>query len=74
MNEKTLVLTFKKSTGAAYSFSVPYPNENMVAEDVKALGEAIITHNLLTFKDGATLASLESAYVRELSRAPIAIA
>lgn len=73
MNEKTLVLVFKKSTGAAYSFSVPYPEENPAAGKVKALGEAMVADNVISFKDGATLASFEHAYVRTLDKAPIAI-
>lgn len=74
MNDKTLVLVFRKSTGAAYSFSLPYPDEDLEATDVKALGELMVDSNILSFKDGVTLASLESAYVKELTKDPIAIA
>ena len=34
----------------------------------------MVDSNILSFKDGVTLASLESAYVKELTKDPIAIA
>lgn len=74
MNEKTLVLVFKKSTGATYSFSIPYPVENIEGTEVQALGTAMIDNRLFQFKDGATLASLEQAYIKELSKEAVEIA
>ena len=74
MNEKTLTLVFKKSTGASYSFNLPFPLESVEAADVKALGEAMVSSNILAFKDGSSLASLEKAYIRETNQQDVPLA
>ncbi len=71
MNEKTLTLVFKKSTGASYSFNLPFPLESVEAADVKALGEAMVSGNILAFKDGSSLASLEKVYIKETNQQDI---
>ena len=74
MNEKTLTLVFKKSTGATYSFNVSFPLEIIEADDVRALGEAMVSSNILAFKDGATLVSLEKAYIKETNKQDVELA
>lgn len=72
--EKTLVLVFRKSTGASYSFSLPYPDAGLEGSDVKALGEAMISNRIFQYKDGSELANLEHAYIKELSKEVVEIA
>ncbi len=69
--EKILVLNFKKSNGNAFSFSVPYPKDEIVAADVLALANFMIQNNVIVFKDKAQLATFEKAYVQETSKTPV---
>ncbi len=71
MTEKTLTLVFKKDSGAAYSFNLAFPLQNPDSNDILALGQALVGGDILAFKDGTKLVSLEKAYIRETSKEDI---
>lgn len=74
MDTKLLVLVFKKSNGESFRFGVAFPKDSVEGEQVKALGTAMIDGDLMQFKDGATLASLEKAYLQEIKQNEVSIA
>lgn len=69
--ERTLVLGFKKSNGNAFSFSIPYPKDEIVTADVNALASFMIQNSIIVFKDNSKIASFEKAYVQEVSKTPV---
>ena len=73
MNERILSLVFKKSTGGNYSFNLQFPEEDLSAEDIKALATAMIEGDVLSFTDGASLIELTKAYVRETTKEEISL-
>lgn len=69
--EKNLVLSFKKSTGNAWSFTVPYPKDDIAGADVLALANYMITNRIIVFKDLSELASFEKAYMQEVTKTDV---
>ncbi|MGB5822678.1 MAG: DUF2922 domain-containing protein [Proteocatella sp.] len=70
-SEKTLVLSFKKTNGNAFSFNVPYPKDEIVAADVLALANFMIQNKIIVFKDNSEIATFEKAYVQEVSKTTV---
>jgi len=69
--EKNLILSFKKSSGNMWSFSVPYPKDDIDGADVLALANYMITNKVIIFQDMTELASFEKAYVQEVTKTAV---
>ncbi len=72
-NEKMLILVFRKENGSSFRFGVAFPDDSAQASDVKALGNALITNDILEFKDNSKLAALEKAFYQVVQQNAIAL-
>ena len=70
-NVKILILSFKKSNGNSFSFNVPYPKDDVSANDIKNLADFMLKNDMIQFKDETTLSSFEKAFMQEVSKTPI---
>ena len=68
-----LIMIFRKSNGTSFRFGVAYPDVSAAPTDVKALGDALITNEILDFADGSKLASLEKAFYQIVQQNDIAL-
>lgn len=71
MNEKMLVLTFKKDSGTSYSMNIPYPIEPVSAENINRLAETMIQNQIFVFPDGSKLSTFEKAVLQEVTKTPV---
>ncbi len=72
-NEKMLILVFRKENGSSFRFGVAFPDDTVEAASVKALGTALITNDILDFKDKSKLVSLEKAFYQVVQQNAIAL-
>lgn len=77
-NIKILILNFRKSTGNSFSFSVPYPKDEVSAADIKALADFMIKNDIMSFNDKhkgeVKLSSFEKAVMQETTKTPVDMA